>query len=252
MPIRQSIIAEGEITARSPSIVSTSVQGVIKEVLVRPNQRVNEGQVLVRLDSTEYEHKKNTIHKELDLANERLRKAMQEALGKQSRKNVLAELKSEVSLKKLELAYLEDVGVRMELKAGRDGIVLFGSPKDWVGRAVNAGEKIMELAAGDDKQFEIWVAANDAIELDRDSAVKFFPDANPLESVEGSVETVSFFATNSEEGVMSYRVLGNIGEDSETTRLGMKGTARIYGEKVSLAYFLFRKPLSAVRQTAGI
>jgi len=252
LPIRQSIIAQGEITARSPSIVSTSVEGVIKEVLVRPNQQVKAGQVLVRLDSADYEHNKNTTVKELDLANERLRKAMQEALGRQSTKNVIAELQSEVLLKKLELDYLEEVGARMELTASRDGIVLFTSQKDWIGRAINAGEKIMELAASDDQQFEIWVAANDAIELNEHSPVKFFPDANPLDSVKGSVDTVSFFASKSGDGVMSYRVLGSIGDSLESTRLGMKGTARIYGEKVSLAYFLFRKPLSAVRQTAGI
>lgn len=34
-------------------------------------------------------------------------------------------------------------------------------------------------------------------------------------------------------------------------RIGMRGTAKIYAEQVSLGYYLFHKPLAYVRQTIG-
>jgi hypothetical protein len=34
--------------------------------------------------------------------------------------------------------------------------------------------------------------------------------------------------------------------------MGLKGTAKIYGDKVPLFYYLMRRPISALRQTFGI
>ena len=35
-------------------------------------------------------------------------------------------------------------------------------------------------------------------------------------------------------------------------RLGVKGTAQVYGEDVALGLYLFRRPISAVRQWLGM
>jgi len=35
-------------------------------------------------------------------------------------------------------------------------------------------------------------------------------------------------------------------------RIGLRGTAKLYGEKVSLAYYLLRRPITFVRQHLGI
>jgi len=165
VPVPQSIIASAEVTARTPDVVTAGLNGVIEEILVRPNQTVNAGQLLVRFDNTDLTHRKNTLQQELALAEERLRKARQQTLNTTVEKSEFAELVSEIELKRLELNYVNETMNRLEIRADSDGVVLFSRKQDWMGRSVATGEKIMEIAAADDNQFEIWVAANDAIDI---------------------------------------------------------------------------------------
>ena len=63
--MRLSVLAPVEITARDPLIVSAPMDGVIKEIFVKPNQRIKKGQSLFSLDDTatrnEYEVSKKAL-----------------------------------------------------------------------------------------------------------------------------------------------------------------------------------------------
>lgn len=252
IPVPQSVIADAEVTARTPVVVAAGLNGVVEEVLVRPNEHVKSGQLLVRFDSTDLAHRKNTLQQELSLAKERLRKARQHSLIATSERTRIAELESQIELKQLELEYVDDSISRLELRADSDGVALFSRQQDWMGRAVSTGEKIMEIASITDSQFEIWVAANDAIEITEGRQIKFFPDARPLQSVRGSVNSVGFSAVQNNSDLLAFRVLAEPEDVESTLRLGMKGTARLYGDKVMLAYHILRKPISAIRRTVGV
>ena len=252
IPVPQSVIADAKVTAKSPTVVAAGLNGVVEELLVRPNEKVRAGQLLVRFDDTDLVHRKNTLQQELALARERLRKAQQQTLNTTSAQSQSAELEAQIRLKELEMAYVDESITGLELYAVNDGIALYSEPQDWVGRAVSTGEKIMEIAASSDNQFEILVAANDAIELEQGRQVKFFPLAKPLQAVKGSVDSVGFFAEPHDGELLTYRILAEPESNNTILRLGMKGTARLYGEKVSLGYHLLRKPISAVRRTIGV
>ena len=252
IPVPQSIMARAEVTAKSPAVVASGLNAVIEEVLVRPNQKVRRGDLLVRFDSTDLTHRKNTLEQELALAHERLRKARQHSLKSTVERNEFAELASQIELKQLELDYVVESMDRLELRAESEGVVLFSRKQDWMGRSVATGEKIMEIASADDNQFEIWVAANDSIALSSGKLIKFFPEAQPLNVVKGSVDSVGFFASQSDADELAYRVVAAPVDDSDALRLGMKGTARLYGEKVLLGYHVFRKPISVIRKNVGV
>jgi len=252
IPVPQSIIADAEVTARTPDVVAAGLNGVIEEILVRPNERISKNQLLLRFDDTDLKHREITLQQELVLALEQLRKAKQHSLNTAVEGREFAELESQIELKKLELEYVSDSMSRLELRANTDGVVLFSRKQDWMGRSVATGEKIMEIAASDDNQFEIWVAANDAIDLSEGGQIKFFPDAKPLEAVTGLVDSVGFFASRSDTDELAFRVVADPADNKETLRLGMKGTARLYGDKVSIAYQVLRKPISAIRKNVGV
>ena len=50
------------------------------------------------------------------------------------------------------------------------------------------------------------------------------------------------------EGVLAYRFRARLEADEPTLRLGLKGTAKIYGPPRLLALWLFRRPIAMVRQ----
>lgn len=261
LPIKQSVIASGEVAPASPTVVAAGLDAVVKDIQVIPNQHVIKGQVLINFDSSTLTHQRSSVVTELELAKEKLRKARQQSLNATLDGNVFSELETQIRLKELELDFIDEQISRLQIKASRDGIVLFTRKKDWEGRAVLTGEKIMEIAGTDNNQFEIWLAANDAIGLESGSEVKFFPDANPLQTVVGKVEQVGYFAASSNNNGPAYRVVAtqhttpNTADkvkQSQELRLGMKGTFRLYGKQVRLGYHLLRKPLSAVRRTLGV
>lgn len=261
LPIKQSVIASGEVAPALPTVVAAGLDAVVKDIQVIPNQHVLKDQVLVNFDGSILTHERSTIAAEVDLAKEKLRKARQQSLNSTLDGNTFSELETQINLKQLELDFIDEQMSRLQISAPRDGIVLFTRKKDWEGRAVMTGEKIMEIAGTDDNQFEIWLAANDAIGLESGSKVKFFPDANPLYSVDGEVKQVGYFAASSKNNEHAYRVVATrqapsnsdeTAKQSTTLRLGMKGTFRLYGKQVRLGYHLLRKPLSAVRRTLGV
>ena len=51
---------------------------------------------------------------------------------------------------------------------------------------------------------------------------------------------------------MAYRVTAQLVDTNNTPRIGLRGTAKIFGEEVRLFFYLFRKPVIFVRQTLGL
>ena len=67
----------------------------------------------------------------------------------------------------------------------------------------------------------------------------------------GDVYKRQYQPSLSPEEVLSYRV-GVSYEGDEPPRIGLRGTAKLYGSRVTLFYYLFRKPITFVRQLVGV
>ena len=257
LPVRQSVMAEAEIIAARPEMVVAGLDGVVAELLVAPNERVRAGQTLVRFDGTELEHARERVEAELALARDRLREARQSTLGRAARGALLAELEAAIALKRLDLRFTEERLDELELRAASDGVALYSREQDWLGRAVRTGDPIMEIAVDAERRFEAWVAVGDAIELAAGDEAKFFPDAFPLDAMRGTVRSTSFFARRTPTDTLAYRVVADLDapdatSDASDARLGMKGSVRLYGERVSLGYYLLRRPLATTRRVLGV
>ena len=51
---------------------------------------------------------------------------------------------------------------------------------------------------------------------------------------------------------LAYRIYAELEEPPQGMRLGIRGTAQIYGDRVFLGYSLFRKPIALMRQKFGL
>jgi len=47
-------------------------------------------------------------------------------------------------------------------------------------------------------------------------------------------------------------VIAELDSSDITPRIGLSGTCKIFGEKVSFAYYLFRKPIAFLRTKTGL
>jgi hypothetical protein len=55
----------------------------------------------------------------------------------------------------------------------------------------------------------------------------------------------------SPSGVLGYRLKASLADDKAPPRIGLRGTAKLFGDRVTLFYYLMRRPLSAARQFLG-
>ena len=157
--------------------------------------------------------------------------------------------------KRAELAAVRSQLARIDVVAAREGVAVFGDPDDWLGRPVTTGERIMLLANPAKPGVLINLPVADAVVLEPGAKVKLFLTVLPLSPLAATVSESSYQASLSPEGVASYR-LRAVFEPGQTqqehVRIGLRGTAKIYGERVLLGYYLFRRPLATVREWTGL
>ena len=264
-PVRLSVVASGQLVARDPAIVTAPINGIVSALLVEPSARVRAGQVLYRIDDRELSHQLEVAEEELAVAEERVRQSAQRSFDdgdanawSASAGNGVGVLEHDMQRAQAQRDYYRDLLARVEVRAPVDGVALFSSPQDWVGRPVKIGEKVMEVARPAQVAVEAWLPAENAIPLEPGDMLLFYPEAFPLSAVRARVTTVAYLAEPQGDGAqtgapgsLAYRVRAQVEEADELARVGQIGTARLYGDRTLFAYLLFRRPLNTLRQWAG-
>ena len=93
--------------------------------------------------------------------------------------------------------------------------------------------------------------ALDAIALEPGARIKLFLTVLPLSPMDATVSETSYQAVLSPEGVASYRLRAVFNGSQEQARIGLRGTAKVHGERVLLGYYLLRRPLATLREWSG-
>ena len=90
----------------------------------------------------------------------------------------------------------------------------------------------------------------DAIVLEPGNEVRLVLDTDPLNSLQATVQYVVYESTMVGEWP-AYKVRATLETTMPTPRIGLRGTARIYGQNTTLVYYLLRRPITAARQWLG-
>jgi len=253
IPVRMSALAPVEVVPKQPLVVSAPLDGVIAEVTIAPNQTVSDGQLLMRFEDTVLRNDYAVAEKTLAIAQAEHLRAMQGAFGDEKNKADVALLSAKVDLARAERDYARDVLGKVEVKAARSGIAIFRDQSDWDGKPVRTGERIMEIADPHRIALRINLPVKDAIALQNGVEVRAFFDADPLHPISALVSQASYQAEVMPGDLLAYRVDADLQEASlpQNVRIGWQGTAKVYGERAPVLYYLFRRPISAMRQYLG-
>ncbi|WP_448107948.1 efflux RND transporter periplasmic adaptor subunit [Pseudomonas azerbaijanoccidentalis] len=251
LPVRQTALAPTEIVSRQAQIISSPIDGVIEKIQVRPNQPVDAGTPLFSLDETTLRSRAEVLGKEVAVADAELQAASQRAFDNPQSKSELTLLEGRAQQRRAELAAVQAQLKRTKVLAPRGGVAVFSDPNDWLGKPVVTGERIMQVADPTQPAMLIQLAVADAIALEPGAEVTLFLTAYPLTPLKGKILETSYQARPSDEGVVAYRLLASIDGTPEHARLGLHGTAKLYGGRVMLGYYLLRRPLATLRAWSG-
>ena len=246
-------LAPAEIIARDPFVVAAPIEGVIEVIAVEPNQAVKSGDVLVRLTDTTLKNRHEVAAREVQVAEARLKQSNQVAFTDPRGMHEIGIARAELALKISERDFARDLLSKSEIRAQRDGLALYSDKRDLVGRPVAVGERILEIADQNALEVKIDLAVADAIALSPGARVKIFLDSDPLQPWTASVKRADYKAKIGDNDVVSFRVVATLSPESNrpVPRLGVRGTAQLAGENVPLALYLFRRPITFLRQWSG-
>lgn len=252
-PIKLSALAPAEITAKEPIIISSPMDGVIKDIEFSPNTYVNSGETLFLFEDTNLRNEYNVVEKTLAVAEAEYRKATQDSFKDAKSKGQVSLLKAQTELHKSKLEFAREMLDKINVTAEKSGLLIYSDKSDWLGKPVQVGEMVMEIADPDKIQLKINLAVDDAIVLKEGAEVDVFLDADPLNPIKARVNSTSYMAEKYNQDTLAYRVYADFEKmDNETLRIGLQGTAKVYGENVSVFFYMFRRPISYVRQFLGV
>lgn len=252
LPMRDSTLGTAEVIARDPIVQRAPIDGVVDEVLVEPNQPVTQGQLLLRLDDARLRSELEVAQQALSVAQAEYRQVAQQAVFDPKSKAELVALQGRMEQHVAQLEYLNGLLERIEVRAPRAGVAVFDDVNDWIGKPVRTGERILMVADPKDMALEIRLPVADAISLHAGDEVRLFLNVDPHNPVSASLTYVGYQATSGPDGVFAYRLKAAFGDERLPPRVGLKGTAKIYGERTTLFTHVFRRPISAFRQRIGL
>lgn len=251
IPVRMSTLAPAEIIAADPVVVTAPLDGVIQDIPFQPNTMVAAGELLFTFDDTTLRNNLLVAEKALAVANAAAQQASQGAFADKRDKAKISILQAEYELRLAERDYAAELLQKTKVTARQAGLLLYTDVADWTGKPVSVGERVMEIADPDKVELKIFLPVDDAIVFDRDLPINVFLDHQPLKAVEAKITSANYHAERTPANLLAFRITAEFTQGTTQFRIGQQGTAKIYGDHVPLAYFLFRRPLSALRQSIG-
>ena len=251
-PVSLTVLSPTEVVAIGPRIVAAPLDGVVREIRVEPNQTVAEGDILLTMADTVLRNELAVAERDVNVASAGLKRISQAAVSDPKMRSDLALSRTELELATAKRDYARDLFERSTVRAPSTGIAVYTEKRDWIGRPVSTGERIMEIADPARLELRIDVPVADAIALGVGARVRAFLDSDPLHPVTASLRSVSFEARRIEDNTLAYRSYALVEDPGTAMRLGVHGTAQVAGNKVPLAFYLFRRPVAAIRQWIGL
>ncbi|MEY2891040.1 MAG: hypothetical protein RJA98_948 [Pseudomonadota bacterium] len=246
-------LAPVEVVPAQPFVVAAAAAGVVERVLVEPGARVRAGTPLVQLVDTTLRNDFEVAAQRLAVAQARTLRVQQAAVDDAAIKHELAMAQTEQAVAQAELDFASDMRATSVLKAAIDGVALFSDPRDWMGRPVAVGEAILRVADPTRTEFHVRVPVADASNVRVGLPVEVYLDAEPLTPRRAVVVRAAYKAEADAAGVASFLVTAHLTDaNHDVPRLGLRGTAQILGDDVTLFFYLFRRPLTTLRQTLGV
>ena len=250
--VPMTVLGEAQIEAEQSQIVTVPFDGIIADVIIDDGVSVTVGDPLFSLEKSQLEADLEVSVQAAEVAKADFNRVQKQGFRDAEARRAVASKEAEYRLRVLETQIAEDRLSRSQISAERAGIVRLEESESWIGRPVRAGQRILEISDPSSIESAVFVPVKDAVALKVGNTVRIFLDDRPDEPIEGQIASFSYAPKPSPLNVMSYEVSVRFPEQPINVGLGVRGSARVYSDDVSLLYYLFRRPLLFVVQRLGI
>ncbi len=251
IPVPLRVVAPCEVIANDPYLIAAPLEGIIEKMSVDPGDTVQEGTRLFQYDKRVPLEDLATAEKEVQIADSQLNRSTTLGLNDPKALNEAAVWHLELAKQQVNLDLAKYKASQLDVKSPSAGVAIFDNPDSWRGKPVVVGERIMVVADPNNTKVRIWIPERDNVVIDPNTSIKVFLNVDPAKTYQAKLIYVADYGSLDEKGVPSFIAEAKWLTGSQGARLGLKGTAILYGENVPMVYWLFRKPWAAVREFLG-
>jgi hypothetical protein len=250
LPVRQYVLAPAEVVPQRPLIVAAPLVGVIERVYVEPNDAVEQGALLFRMEDIDLANKHILAQRSVEVAEAEYLKNAQSAFSCDECRGRLPELQALLERERATLAWTAQQLAMAEVRAPVSGVATFSDVNELIGRPVSTGQRVMTVSDPSLTRLRVSLAVDDVIHFNEQADVIFYPSTNPLDSYRATLYSISYEPRLLPEQTLAFTLLADFSADAPP-RLGLRGTAKVYGKRAPLIYLALRRPLSWLRRSLG-
>lgn len=252
IPISLSTIGSVEVIPQNPYHINSPLEEVIEEVLVENNDVIKFQQPIVSFEKTQLQNSYDLALLELAVIETELLQAQQSSFQSKQDKALLAQLQKKIQIAQKKVNYQKLLLDESNILSPTSGVAVIKDKSLILGKPFKVGETIMIVADPDQILVEIMIPVQDSITIKKDANINVFLDSDPLNVLQAKVTKFSYEPELTPASILAYKVTGQLTENGNNPRIGLRGSAKIFGEKVHLYFYLFRKPIIFIRQSLGI
>ena len=249
IPLR--IVAPCEVVADNPVVVTAPLEGVIDQVVVDPGRQVNAGELLASYDKQVAKEQLQVAQQQVRIIEAQLQRSRVHAFDDEQVRAQVSALENRLKQEQVRLNLAQYRVSQLDITSPVDGTVMLDDPDQWRGRPVVIGQRILQIVDPTNTKVNIWLPLDDNIQFDRDRSVRVVLNSDPGMSRRGELVYVAMQSRINPHGVPSFLAEVRWDQPPHDLKIGLQGSAVLYGKPVRLAFWLIRRPWAFVRRITG-
>lgn len=221
IPFEDNAVAKVVVEGQQQQIIAAAFDGYWAEVLVRPGDKVTEGQLLARLDAKDFLVEREKLQSEWDQTNGKLRQALSD-----DDSSAAQQLMAQARQVNAQLDLINTKIRRAEIRAPAEGTIIFGDWYDQVGSPIEAGKKVFEIAKGEGYRVVLQVPEEEIARVVQGQVGELRLTGLPHERFSFRVNRVTSVAAL-DDHKNTFRVEAELVNAAIPIRPGMQGVGKI-------------------------
>ena len=228
------LVPYDEITEYAP------YAGMIKSVSFNSGDMVKKGDIVLEYDTQELSYKLLETKTSYDKISAELDWNKQQSFNNTEQLGNVKVLVLQQEAVEIEIEKNEWYIKNAKIKADISGVFVLNETEKWVGKAVTAGEKLFEIIPPNKINAEIMLDEQSASVIDDKMNITLYLYSCPEMPIHGKILSASPRPMLTKTGQFCYLIKMKLHEIDSNFIVGMRGIARVSGEKVSIGYYLFK------------
>lgn len=247
--VRQTVAADFIIQPDRRVITYSPFDAVVATVHVRNGDRVSKGDLILTFDMEERSYNLEAARSEYNKASAELDAVERASFRDPNKRSEVEHYKLRKERSAIEIERNEWYLAKSEIRAETDGVVDIGNYEKLEGKAVRAGELLFEILEKGKMTAEVFLDERNASVLDDETSIRLYLHTRPEIPISTRIISVAPKPILTEQKTYCYIIDAEIEkEDQLNLSFGMRGVARVSGERVTLGYYLFRHMVLWYRQ----